>query len=197
MSNDLEFLNDLKNTLNNAPSNGNAEPRFFVIRDYEELVGDPAYHDVLNPHVILPSCGDSKPLKDHLQNIQSEDYAEIQYDYDYTDNTMVKLKEDFSAIDDDDSALEFIQAWEDEDADLVYTFEHPYIVPDTFFLSEQEAEDYLKRYRYNHSSKAHVYGMTGYRSFDYERLLDIIKTTDWDTLSQCQEDINNGYEPRN
>lgn len=181
MKNNLDFLNRLKTRLNDAPPNGNAEPRFWVIRDYEELVGDPAYHDVLNPHIVTPSTGDAVLLERQLNDIKSDNFQNIQSDYDYTDTTMIQLKEDFDAIQDDDSALEFIQAWMDEDASLEYSFSHPYIVENTLFLSEEEAENYLKHYGYNHSAKAHIYGMTGYRAFEYEKLLNIVKTTEWNT----------------
>lgn len=186
MKNNLDFLNRLKTRLNDAPPNGNAEPRFWVIRDYEELVGDPAYHDTLNPHIVSPSTGSAMSLEKQLDDIKSDNFQNIQLDYGYTDTTMIQLKEDFDAIQDDDSALEFVQAWIDEDATLVYSFSHPYIVENTLFLSEEEAEDYLKHYGYNHSAKAHVYGMTGFRAFEYENLLKIVKTTEWNTINQPQ-----------
>lgn len=182
MKESLEFLNDLKDRLNNAPGNGTAEPRFWVIRDYKTLVGDPAYHDVLDAYITFPSSAESKPLEKHLKSLAEDDFKEIEFDFDYDSDTMTKLKASFNQIDDEQDALEFIREYEDSDAELVYTFEHCYIVPNTFFLSEAEAKDYLKRFGYNHGSKAHAYGTMAYRGFDFEKLIDTIKTTDWNAL---------------
>lgn len=183
MKESLEFLNDLKDRLNNAPGNGTAEPRFWVIRDYKSVVGDPAYHDVLDTHITLPTEGQTYELNQYLESLAEDDFQDLQYDFDYGPVTMEKLKNAYNAIENDEQiALEFIQQYVDEEAELVYTFEQCYTVPNTFFLTEAEAKDYLERFGYNHSSKAHAYGTMAYRSFDFEQLLLVIKNTDWDSL---------------
>lgn len=182
MKDSLEFLNNLKDKLNNAPCNGTAEPRFWVIRDYETLVGDPDYHDVLDTRVTIPNEGRAYEVNQYLKSLAEDDFQELQYDFDYGPLTMEKLKEAYHSIEDEQMALEFIQQYVDEKAELVYTFEHCYTVPNTFFLTEAEAKDYLERFGYNHSSKAHVYGTMAYRSFDFEQLLLVIKNTDWASL---------------
>ena len=183
MKESLEFLNDLKDRLNNAPGNGTAEPRFWVIRDYKSHVGDPDYHDVLDTYVTIPDAGESHELDQYLESLAEDDFQELQYDFNYGPLTMEKLKEAYYDIEDDEqAALEFIQQYADENATLVYTFEQCYIVPNTFFLTEAEAKDYLKRFGYNHGSKAHAYGTMAYRGFDFEKLIDTIKTTDWNAL---------------
>lgn len=183
MKDSIEFLNSLKDKLNNAPGNGTAEPRFWVIRDYKSHVGDPDYHDVLDTYVTIPDAGESHELGQYLESLAEDDFQELQHDFDYGPLTMEKLKEAYYDIEDDEqAALEFIQQYVDEEAKLVYTFEECYTVPNTFFLTEAEAKDYLERFGYNHGSKAHVYGTMAYRSFDFEQLLLVIKNTDWASL---------------
>lgn len=82
----------------------------------------------------------------------------------------------------------------DDEVELLYEDEQPYVYPDTFFLAHADAQDHLARYGYNYDPSAHAYAMTAVRSERFNHLLHILRTTDWTntaclTTKQLQEAI--------
>lgn len=56
---------------------------------------------------------------------------------------------------------------------------HSEIAKDALFLTRKEANDYLKRFGYNHNADTVSYAMTAIRSPSYERLLNLLKKIDF------------------
>ena len=52
-----------------------------------------------------------------------------------------------------------------------YMVSHPYVVPDTMFLTRKDADDHLKANRHHYTQHATSYAMTGWRSPRYEHLI--------------------------
>ena len=59
-----------------------------------------------------------------------------------------------------------------------------YIVPNTMFLTKQDAKDHIKLYGYNYTKDVHTYAMTALRSPSVEKLYKVIQETDWDELDE-------------
>ena len=51
------------------------------------------------------------------------------------------------------------------------------------FLTQKAAENYLKRKGYNHSKDAHTYCICTYEDPEIAKLMDIIESTDWDSVN--------------
>ena len=62
---------------------------------------------------------------------------------------------------------------------VVYMKKVAYVVPNTCFLTKQDAKDYLSQYGYNHTAKAHTYAMTAIRSPKMEKLMHLLETNEW------------------
>ena len=81
------------------------------------------------------------------------------------------------------SAIEWIQKFYSEDAELVPVREEHFIHPNTMFLTKNEAKLHIKTNRHNYSPRAHTYAMTALRAPKVERLLKILEAFDWDLLT--------------
>jgi len=55
------------------------------------------------------------------------------------------------------------------------------IVEDTFFLTKKSCQKHIEQNHY-HYKNPHTYAMTAWRNPEYERLLNIIKETDWENV---------------
>ena len=56
------------------------------------------------------------------------------------------------------------------------------VIPDTLFLTHKGAEEHLERYGYNYPSDTHSYAQTAIRSPEVERLWEILRKVDLDSI---------------
>ena len=52
----------------------------------------------------------------------------------------------------------------------------------TGFLTKKSAEEHLKQNAHHYSNEARAYALSAWRNPVYEKLISIIKTTDWEEL---------------
>ena len=162
----LDYARELKKEFETQDHDCQAHPRFWVIMDYRWdtcMEGDEEEFIVCLP--TLDVFG--QPSQDFLDD--QKEFAE-EYGPDFL--------EDLQEIECDVTLLEFLKKHFCEQAYLVPVREGSYIVPNTFFLTKQDAKDYLRKYGYNHSPKAHTYAMTAIRSPKFEKLIDLIMEDD-------------------
>jgi hypothetical protein len=79
--------------------------------------------------------------------------------------------------------VEWIKENIDEDCYLVHEKEEPFIVENTMFLTKEEAKRHIELNKHHYTSKVHTYAMTAWRAPKVERLLNILETFDWESIS--------------
>lgn len=179
MNKDIKFLKELQQELKTQETDGNAAPRFWVIKDYRFVPGNENYdsgHEERffndGDHVVFSDFDD---LKNFLEEYFEEEIEEDE-----------ELQNIFN-----DESENFDELWEYVEDNMnecgyygtVFVKEEDYIVPDTMFLTKEEAKRHLELNNYHYTSKAHTYAMTAWRAPKVERLLNILETFDWESIS--------------
>ena len=164
---DAEFLAALRHELLTQPTDGNCDPRFWgVIEEklewgYDEECGEGwGVWDSDN-------CCDVGELDD-LQSVIDELIDPDGYDYD---------REEFTGCDDIEEVLDRANDLGGSFS-LNYYRRHHVVSEDHLFLTKKACQEYIDRYGYNHNNP-HTYVMTADRCPEYERLLKILKDTEW------------------
>lgn len=141
-----------------------AAPRFWVIMDYkwEAVWEDHAEKSM----VYVPEYAESYDISDLLES-EKEDGELPQVAIEDMENIVCDI-----------TALEWVQEWIDEDAYLVPVALKEFIVPDTLFLTKQDAKRHLEVNHYHYTSKAHTYAMTAWRSKSMRVLWDALMDDD-------------------
>jgi hypothetical protein len=178
MNEDIQFLKDLQTELKSQENDGQASPRFWVIKDYRKVPGHNDYDSGSvehfhndGDHTIFENLAD---LKEFLEEYYEEEIE--------SDEDLQQLLEDENES--------FYELWEYVDSNLnadgffssVFMKEESYLVPNTMFLTKEEAKNHLKVNHYHYSSKAHTYALTAWRAPKVERLLKILETFEWDSV---------------
>lgn len=184
---DLVFLKELQQELNDQPTLATADPRFWVIRDYEyrEATSD---DDVEAVRLFADGASTILSLKEAVSlaykdrlDLGGEDFAR-----DWLEDNRIRFDEDgcmwlgsFHAF---ENAIKEYAA--NGMFDCVFLTKQWEIVPCTMFLTLREAEEHLKANYYHYTSEAHTYGMTAWRSPDVAQLIKLLHTVDFDELAK-------------
>lgn len=176
LTKDMEFLIELQNEMLTQDKDCQASPRFWVIKDYMISATVSGNEDEMYI---------SSDYSDYFGNIEGmveaiKENHEVFDEY-HTDEE----RERFSNISKDaDSVLEFVQEHYDSEAQLVPVEEISYIVPNTMFITKQDAIDHLKDNSHNYTDQAHTYAMTALRSPKVEQLYRIILDSDFTSIKE-------------
>lgn len=166
---DAEFFDNLRRELLTQPTDGNRDPRFWGVRDeiiewgYTEECGDGwgVYDGEMYCEV-----GELDDLQALIAELTDPDY----YGYDL---------EDFDGLDDPEEVVDRANEKGGSWRFSVNYYRRKYVVSeDHIFLTKKACREYIDRYRHNHK-KPHTYVMTAERCPEYERLLQILKKTEW------------------
>lgn len=183
MSDDIQFLKELQHELNNQEHDSQAAPRFWVVMDYKNIPGHEDYdsgeYEYFHndgDHTVFKNFND---LKEFVEEYYEDDIEEDDY-----------LKE---LLNNDDK--DFEDLWEyvednlngDRHFSSVFVKEEEFIVPNTMFLTKEEARRHLELNHYHYTSKAHTYAMTAWRAPKVERLLKILSEFNFDSLHVNEE----------
>lgn len=172
---DKVFLQQCRDEMVNGEHDCQASPRFWVIMDYRDEVTAEGFHDDVQLYDNA-TCHIFKTISDYI-----EDVEERIEDGEFYENNIDDIRNCIDCIQSSswntDSEIEdlFELVGDEEDMVITYTKQESYIVPNTFFLTKKEAKEYLERYGYNHTNKAHTYAMTALRSPSYARLIEFIE----------------------
>lgn len=179
---EIEFLQSLQTEMNTQDNIGQADPRYWVIRDYDKSYGK----DLNNPDGIY--VYDS----DRCETIFEEEYAML--DSGELANKVLKIleenhydlsEEQKETITDSYDLSSLCEALEDLDFYVSEFEEHP--VENGFFLTHKAAQEHLKENDYHYSDKAHTYAHTAWRSKE-ELLWSILQKVDFSLMNLEQED---------
>ncbi|MDH6670192.1 hypothetical protein M2277_000836 [Paenibacillus sp. LBL] len=165
---DIEFLKSLQSELNSQVNDCQASPRFWVVGDYRWV--ECSQDNAERFSVYLPSAGESYELNGYLQEIKEDK------------ELSGEAYEDFEDIGCEDSALEWIQTYQDEDAHLCPERKEHFVRENTMFLTKSEAKQHIELNHYHYTKEAHTYAMTAWRAPAVERLLQILHEFDFDSL---------------
>jgi hypothetical protein len=161
----IEFLQSLGKEMKEQDNDYQAAPRFWVVAENKKEYGiDTDYADGIVAYNSEGSTWETpEELMQHL----------IEYGYIEEEDVDKRGKYDFAEIIDMVDGSEYGMCGYKENRDV--------ISPNTFFLTKRECKDHIERYS-NHYAEPHPYAMTAWRSPQVERLYDIIKNTEWETV---------------
>ncbi len=173
MNDVIKFLKELQEKLKYQSQYDNdiqAAPRFWTVGDYKTVDCSEGRND--SYEVYCPNREFSGKINDLLDDIKEDDIYEMP----------IIAVEQFQNIECETTALEWLQEYYDEDAELVPVREEHYVRSDTMFLTKDEAKKHIKSNQHHYSSKAHTYAMTAWRAPEVSRLLNILENFDWDSV---------------
>ena len=156
-------------------NDGNAFPRFWGIMEDSYIYRETSYFGGDEVFVSPHHCEEFEDIKE-AKDFYQDAVDELEDEY-YT-------KEYFedSVIDFDDLKNFLHETDIDDSCEIQYKEKTEQLCQTTgAFLTKQDAKDYIQKYSYNHNNPR-TYAMTGYRNFRLEKLLNIIKNTDWEKL---------------
>lgn len=174
MNKDIEFLTDLQREMDIQDTDGQASPRFWVVRDYKWTLGNENIHD----RVSLYSCSEDwfLSIDEYAYDILNGDRHD-----DFNEEQIEQLVA--SVISDDDHlTLEWAQEHDDKNIEIAYEIRIPYIVPNTLFITKKECLEHIRTNHYHYTGDAHSYAMTAWRSPSVRRLWQVIEGVDWSSI---------------
>lgn len=187
---DIKFLKELQKELNTEDNVGTATPRYWVIRQPERI-----YHldeDEADYYVFIDECDKYEltleDLKDKLEflcddNLKSVEVKDGVLTFEYFDEYLEeveKYKVDYDNYYTDGryKILELLES----DVSVAYYKEVDATVDNCMFLTQIDAENHLRANDYHYHEKARTYCMCGWRSPRFERLINILSKTDFDSM---------------
>jgi hypothetical protein len=167
---DIAFLQDLQHEMNTQDTLGQAEPRYWVIRDYYKAYligvddGADGYELYENGDMIMDVANDSNCIDRIVAELSERHYA------------FKDIAENICGVNDLEDAFEEC----DMGIDIIsYNFVPRY---SNVFPTQKAAEDHLKSNHYHYDDKATTYAMTAWRSPEIERLWKILREVNWDGI---------------
>ena len=189
---DIKFLKELQKELNTEDNVGTASPRYWVIRQPERI-----YHvdrDEADYYIFLDDDYQEltlEELKNYLEdvyddNLKSVDIKDGVLTFEYLDEFSEEIEKytiDFynSSLESSYSVDKVLELLELE-VNVVYYKEIDATVDNCMFLTQIDAENHLRANDYHYHEKARTYCMYGWRSPRFERLINILSKTDFESM---------------
>lgn len=185
--NDLVFLKELQRELNNQPTSASADPRFWVIRDYEycEATDD---DDIEAVELFEDGSSEVICLNEAVERAYSDKLllggVDLAEDW-LKDNSIQFDEHGYIWLGSQSDFKGAIKEYaENNMLDCMFLTKVWAIVPCTMFLTLREAEEHLKANFHNYSTEAHAYGMCAWRSPEVAQLIKLLHTVDFDELAK-------------
>lgn len=189
---DIKFLKELQKELNTEDKVGTATPRYWVIRQPERI-----YHvdrDAADYYMFVDDDYQEltlEELKNYLEdvyddNLKSVDIKDGVLTFEYLNEFSEEIERytiDFNNLPLEssysvDKVLELLEL----EVDVVYYKEVDATVDNCMFLTQIDAENHLRANDYHYHEKARTYCMCGWRSPRFERLINILSKTDFESM---------------
>lgn len=177
---EIQFLKNIQKEMNTQNTVSQADPRYWVIRNYEKVYGESlcsadgiAIYDDGGASLVLEIDYPCFGIDSVIEKILNEFIGQ---EYELEDDTIenLKLSYDISSLKD---ALNEIKE---------YNFlicEYQEIPKDEgMFLTHEAAVQHLKKNEHHYSDNAHTYAKTAWRSSE-EMLWKILQTVDFDKMN--------------
>ena len=189
-NNDIKFLKELQKELNTEDKVGTASPRYWVIRQPERIYHvdeDEAdyveFFDERNRYELT-----LEDLKEKLEDLGDDNLKSVKVKdgvltFEYFEGWLEEVEE--YMVDYNNSyrygitkILELLEF----DVSVVYCKEIDVTVDNCMFLTQIDAENHLRANDYHYHEKARTYCMCGWRNPRFERLINILSKTDFDSM---------------
>lgn len=188
----VKFLNKLQNEMNTQNNDGQMNPRFWVVGDYENRTTAEGFNDdyiiscpnqesyelVIDLYDAFKDCVNNFDVNEDVNWVlefeDDEDQQEAQNEFDKIDLNNCCAYEEI---------LAFAKKYYDNEAELIPVVRTHIIEPNTMFLTKRECEDHIKRNYYHYTTEAHTYAMTAWRSPQVEMLYDVLENTNWNKIN--------------
>lgn len=166
---DFEFLKELQHELNTQTTDGNAQPVYWGVME-TALRGVPEGCGI--PIIYMGDGGT-------MSTAEAVAYIEKEYLKDLDEaNQQEWVEIDKNDMDDVVRFMNENLDW--HEVRIVYQRREEFISRETgAFLTKRACKEYIERFGYNHSNP-HTYAMTAYRNFELERLLNILKSVNFE-----------------
>lgn len=184
---DRAFLLKLQTELNTQDTAGTADPRFWVIKGSETYRNDDEpeeYGLICGGEVVACTTKETiEYLNEHImpQN-PDKDECTISYEESSYFDFVLKYKE-LGKEDQELFSMEELNKYLAEvyidPCELFGISSRSVIYPNTMFLTEKAAREHLELNHYHYSADAHTYCMCAWRSPEIERLVKILRETQW------------------
>lgn len=163
-----EFLKNLQHELLTQPTDGNADPVFWGVIEEKEIG-------------VPDGCGEPRIyLGDGVVNTLEEAVA-------YVDEWIEDCDDETKNVWDDvdkewsEDVVDFIETYIDMQCRLVSVDKKRELSDETgAFLTKRACQEYIDKYGYNHTNP-HTYAMTAFRNYEYDELINILKTVKFDS----------------
>lgn len=197
---DIDFLKALQKERNTQDNCETADVRTWVIKDRDDTVTEEGHGD----YYLLYSpenCNnlDLEDIYDILKALEFEtDYytgelviENLNFENDVITFTYFGRKSSISKDNNNKDSIaikgvcvgELISFFNDNFYEIVRVNMRVGWKREFCFLTQKAAENYLKRKGHNHSKDAHTYCICTYEDPEIAKLMDIIESTDWDSVN--------------
>lgn len=186
---EIKFLKGLQDELNTQDTFGQADPRFWVVEEERYYPCPKGYEDrvVVYDHdgcCTMTLEGGVKAAFDIIQDEQGNDAAT-----EWLSDWRITLDDRFDTWPMDDRAVDALEdcaSMYDVPLDVIYEQRRSVPAADTMFLTYRECCEHIKRNDY-HYSNPRSFAMTAWRSPQIERLIEILRTADFDGMDERKE----------
>jgi hypothetical protein len=162
---DIEFLKALQNEMLTQDNVGQADPRFWVIKQTERV-----YRVEEGDGVVYVIDSDYENEFEELDDVKKY----------LIENELCTAEELDDVVDDND--LEVLFDEKGIEFERIAYRDEQVIKEDTFFLTLREAQEHIERNYYHYNKSAHPYAMTAWRSPQVEKLYEILQKVDFDKI---------------
>lgn len=187
---DIKFLKELQKEINTEDNGGTANPRYWVIRQPERI-----YHldeDEADYYMFLDEYDHQEmtleDLKEKLEDLNDDNLKSIEVKdgvltFEYFEEWLEEVEK--YKVDYDncyrDGLIKISELLEFE-VRVIYYSEIDVTVDNCMFLTQIDAENHLRANDYHYHEEARTYCMCGWRSPRFERLINILSKTDFDSM---------------
>lgn len=186
---DLGFLEQLQHELNTQPHLCQADPRFWVIRDYEYR--EAAENDEIDAVELFEGGeGETMSLEEAVMRAYKDelDFGGEDHAKEWLGDKWLKLDEN-GAVQPQyllaDTFKDVVEDYAEHNMmKCVFLTKQWKIVANTMFLTLREAKDHLETNYYHYTNEARTYAMTAWRSPDVAQLIKLLHEVDFNELSE-------------
>lgn len=175
---EIQFLMELQKEMNTQDHIGQADPRYWVIRDFSKVYGrslnDPDGYEIYMDGEELLTI-DYKMFAETQVVDGVKEYFLREYDFGEEDFG----EEDFEDVYDIDDLKELLEAKGYEITIVEYEIVPKY---SGMFLTQKAAEEHLRANDYHYADNASTYAMTAWRSSEADMLYKILHSVDFSKM---------------
>lgn len=176
---EIEFLKQLQKEMNTQDNVGQADPRYWVIRDWERIYGE----ELNNPdgcEILL----DGEEIIHANYGVFGVDDLIIQKAKEYFVNESDQFEEEDFELFGTDELKEMLE----EHGYYISIIEYELIPQYSgFFLTQKAAEEHLRANYYHYDDNATTYAMTAWRSKEADMLYKILREVDFGEMYNGEE----------